>query len=55
MLPEYNVLPGFALDLTTTDENGRHWDFTKSEQRAKARRRFLALKAAGEGPPKRRP
>ena len=27
LLPELRVLPGFALDLTTADEDGPLWDF----------------------------
>ena len=32
-----HLLPGFALDLTTTDEDGNSWDFTKAEMQDKAR------------------
>ena len=27
LLPELRVIPGFALDLTTSDVDGRAWDF----------------------------
>ena len=27
LLPELRVIPGFALDLTTADEDGSLWDF----------------------------
>ena len=37
LLPGLNLVPGFALDLTTKDENGEEWDFTKADRRAKAR------------------
>ena len=30
---------GLSMDLTTTDENGMPWDFSKLEQRNKAMRR----------------
>ena len=35
--PQYGLLPGFALDLTTCDELGQAWDFAKPERRAAAR------------------
>ena len=38
LLPGFDVLPGFALDLTTEDEDGQPWDFDKMDQREKARR-----------------
>ena len=37
-LPSYGILPGFALDLTTVDDQGKHWDFNKKLMRDKARR-----------------
>ena len=37
LLPELGCIPGFALDLTTTDENGQAWDFDLKEMREKAR------------------
>ena len=33
LCPSYGVLPGFALDLTTNDSDGRHWDFNEEEMR----------------------
>ena len=36
MCPSYGVLPGFALDLTTHDDDGRHWDFDEEEMRTRA-------------------
>ena len=38
MMPSLGLLPGFALDLTTKNELGERWDFSKSEHRQKARR-----------------
>ncbi len=32
LLPHEGILPGFAMDLTTNDENGNPWDFDKPEQ-----------------------
>ena len=40
MMPELGMLPGFAMDLTTTDEEGNPYDFDKKDQRDKARRRL---------------
>ena len=37
MLPTQDISPGFALDLTTEDENGIPWDFTKADRREAAR------------------
>ena len=34
--PEYGLLPGFALDLTTADEQGVSWDFDVPARRAAA-------------------
>ena len=39
LLPGLGLLPGFALDLATTDENGEEYDFTKKHMRDKARRK----------------
>ena len=36
LCPSYGILPGFALDLTTQDEDGRSWDFDDEEMRARA-------------------
>ena len=30
MMPHLSLRPGFALDITTVDENGEEWDFTKA-------------------------
>ena len=32
----YGILPGFALDLTPNDSDGRHWDFDEEEMRSRA-------------------
>ena len=37
LLPELRCVPGFALDLTTTDEAGQPWDFDNAGQRKRAR------------------
>jgi len=39
LLPGLGLSAGFALDLTTTDENGDSWDFTKEKMRAKAKQK----------------
>ena len=39
LLPELKLIPGFALDLTTTDEQGRRWDFNMKVMRDEAFRR----------------
>ena len=36
LLPDMRHLPGVALDLTTTDADGNHWDFSLKEMREKA-------------------
>ena len=36
LCPSFGVLPGFALDLTTQDSDGRHWDFDDEEMRQRA-------------------
>ena len=36
MFPSYGILPGFALDLTTHDHDGRHWDFDEDEMQRRA-------------------
>ena len=33
---------GWSLDLTTVDENGEHWDFTREDMRKRARARLKA-------------
>ena len=35
-LPELLLIPGFALDLTTKDSDGRPWDFDEKEMRDRA-------------------
>ena len=37
LLPSMGIIPGFALDLTTTDEHGVSWDFDVAERRAESR------------------
>ena len=39
VLPSLVCTPGFAMDLTTKDENGVPWDFDIPEQRRRARER----------------
>ena len=34
--PLYGILPGFALDLTTTDFDGKNWDFDDATTREHA-------------------
>ena len=36
----FGLHPGMALDLTTFDENGEPWDFSKAGRRKEARRRL---------------
>ena len=36
MCPSYGILPGFALDLTTTDFDGRSWDLDDATTRERA-------------------
>ena len=38
MLPGMGLIPSFALDLTTNDEDGNPWDFNCPRQRQKARK-----------------
>ena len=38
LLPNLGVLPGFALDLSTTDKDGKAWDFDDDERRIAARK-----------------
>ena len=37
LLLKLNIDPGLALDLTTNDEMGRPWGFSKKDMREKAR------------------
>ena len=39
LLPELKVIPGFALDLTTVDEDGRRWDFDDVSMQERALKR----------------
>ena len=39
LLPELKIIPGFALDLTTADSDGRHWDFDDKTMRDRALQR----------------
>ena len=41
LLPSLKAMPGYAFDLTTSDENGVPWDFDIPERRAEAKRRIL--------------
>jgi hypothetical protein len=36
-MPSLGLVPGFALDLTTNDEEGQPWDFNSYKMRQKAR------------------
>ena len=36
LLPELKLIPGFALDLTTADTDGRMWDFDEKVMRERA-------------------
>ena len=38
MLPELGIAPGYALDLSTVDENGTPRDFDRADMREKARK-----------------
>ena len=44
LLPSLRILPGFALDLFGTDDEGQNWDFTRVEMREKARALLLKTK-----------
>ena len=39
LLPELEIIPGFALDLTTADTDGKVWDFDDKVMRDRALRR----------------
>ena len=41
LLPELKLIPGFALDLTVADSDGRRWDFDDGVMRDRARKRLL--------------
>ena len=36
LCPSFGILPQFALDLTTHDDDGRHWDFDEDDMRERA-------------------
>ena len=36
LCPSFGILPGFALDLTVADSDGRQWDFDDEEMRRRA-------------------
>ena len=40
MLPELKLIPGFALDLTTADADGKLWDFDDKVMRDRALQRI---------------
>jgi hypothetical protein len=40
MMPSSEVIAGFALDLTATDDDGRAWNFDEEEMRDRARTKF---------------
>ena len=40
--PNFSILKGFALDLTTHHHDGRHWDFDEEERRERARAKVKA-------------
>ena len=44
LLPELRIIPGFALDLTTNDDDGRPWNFDEAEMRERARRKMREQK-----------
>ena len=39
-LPELKLIPGFALDLTTADSDGKLWDFDEKVMRDRALKRI---------------
>ena len=41
LLPELKLIPGFALDLTVADSDGRLWDFDDVVMRDRARKKLL--------------
>ena len=40
MMPSSEVIAGFALDLTTSDVDGRSWNFDEKEMRDRAKRKL---------------
>ena len=44
LLPELRLIPGFALDLTTADSDGRPWDFDQKAMRDRAMQKLRTEK-----------
>ena len=44
LCPSYGIMPGFSLDLTTCDSDGRPWDFDDPEMRDRAWAKVVAEK-----------
>ena len=44
MMPNFSLVPCFALDLSGQDEAGYSWEFTRADMRAKAREMVTSLK-----------
>ena len=44
LMPGLELIPGFALDLSSNDENGNAWDFTRADMREKAKALVLRAK-----------
>ena len=44
LLPRLNIDPGLAMDITTEDETGQPWDFSREAMKAKARFRLKQSK-----------
>ena len=44
LLSELNIDPGLGMDITTEDELGQPWDFSKQHMKDKARHRFRQQK-----------
>ena len=42
LLPELKLIPGFGLDLTTNDADGRAWNFDEKEMRERAMAKLKA-------------
>ena len=41
LLPELRIVPGFSLDLTVADHDGRRLDFDDKEMRDRARKKVI--------------
>ena len=41
LLPELRIIPGFSLDLTVADHDGRRWDFDDKVMRDQARKKVV--------------